>query len=380
MISVVNMLRMQSYGICISMLLVVLIKMIIEKDNDNLQNKLFTATICFSLSILVVEAAGWVFDGEAGMYARITVIACNSLQQVLIFVPAALWAMYADYLVYSSNNRIKNIAIISGIVLIYFTFLSVSAQFNHLLFYIDSANRYHRGAWYWQSQCMVYVFLLYVVVILILNRNELARSVFIPMLLFPVMPVAGILLQMIFYGLSTAWSGVSISILILYIYIQSQKSSKDYLTGLYNRRQLDLYLKNNINGRSPSKILSVIMIDINRFKEINDTWGHEMGDSALKYCADILKKCFHYRDFIARYAGDEFVVVLELNNSNDIHNVVERLRDTVANMKNDEKVPYRLSLSIGYALFPDEGNDAARILQLADERMYIEKNKIISTR
>lgn len=370
-----TMLRMQSYAICISMLLVVLIRMITEKDNDSPQNRIFTGIICFTLSILVVEAAGWVFDGMPGEYARIMVTAVDALEQVLILIPAILWMMYADYLVYSSNDRIKKIAFLSGIAFIYFIILSVSAPINHLLFYIDSANRYHRGIWYWQSQGITYLFLIYVNVILFLNHKNIARSVLIPLLLFPAVPIAGIILQMMFYGLSTAWSGVSISILIVYVYIQSQKSSIDYLTGLYNRRQLDLYLKNNIKGRNPHKIMAVIMIDINRFKEINDTWGHDMGDNALKYCAEILRKCFHHRDFIARFAGDEFVVALDLEDGCDISKVIKRLKDTVANMKNDDEVPYKLSLSIGYALFPDDGQDAARILQLADERMYMEKNK-----
>jgi diguanylate cyclase (GGDEF) domain len=360
------------------MLIVILIKNITDKDNDSFQNKIFTMIIQFTLYVLTSEAIGWAFDGKSGMYSHIIVTLSDMIEMVLVLIPGILWMIYADYFIYNNMLRIKKITIISKIMLTYFTFLSVTAPFNKLLFYIDSANIYHRGSWYWQSQFVSFAFFIYVFIILLWSRKRISNDVFIPMMLFPVPPLIGILLQMFFYGLSSAWSGISISILIIYVYIQNQKSSIDYLTGLYNRRQLDLYLENNIKGRPVNKIVLLMMIDVDKFKEINDTWGHEMGDKALKHCAAILRKCFHHRDFIARYAGDEFVVVLELDNSNDVHKIIERLKDTVETTNNTGDIPYKLSFSVGYALFPDDGQDASQILQKADERMYMEKSRIKS--
>lgn len=371
-------LRLQTYVVCISMLIVILIKNITDKDNDSFQNKIFTMIIQFTLYVLTSEAIGWAFDGKSGMYSHIIVTLSDMIEMVLVLIPGILWMIYADYFIYNNMLRIKKITIISKIMLTYFTFLSVTAPFNKLLFYIDSANIYHRGSWYWQSQFVSFAFFIYVFIILLWSRKRISNDVFIPMMLFPVPPLIGILLQMFFYGLSSAWSGISISILIIYVYIQNQKSSIDYLTGLYNRRQLDLYLENNIKGRPVNKIVLLMMIDVDKFKEINDTWGHEMGDKALKHCAAILRKCFHHRDFIARYAGDEFVVVLELDNSNDVHKIIERLKDTVETTNNTGDIPYKLSFSVGYALFPDDGQDASQILQKADERMYMEKSRIKS--
>lgn len=370
-----TLLRLQVYIVSVSMLLVILIKIIIEKDTEGLQNKIFTIAICFTLWILITEAMGWTFDGKPGMFARIIVTISDMVQMVLVLIIGTLWMIYADYFIYNSINRIKNLAITSGLVLVYFIFFSVSAPFNKLFFYIDSANRYHRGDWFWQSQCIYYMFFIYVIVILLRNRNKIPRKVFIPLLLFPVPPLIGIFLQMCFYGLSLAWSGVSISILIIYVYIQSQKSSVDYLTGLYNRRQLDLYMENTLKGCTANKTISILMIDVDKFKNINDTWGHEMGDTALKHCASILRKCFHHKDFIARYAGDEFIVVLELESNEDVNKVIKRLKDTVEAMKSIENVPYKLSFSIGYAIFPYDGQNIAKIYQVADERMYIDKGK-----
>lgn len=375
MIILDTILRMQVYIISVSMLLVMLIKVLSEKDNGGFQKRIFTILIYFTLCGLIDEAMGWTFDGKPGVSARIIVTISNMIEMVLVLIPGILWMIYANYFIYNSINVIKKLVRLSGVVLIYFVILSVSAPFNKLLFYIDSANRYHRGNWFWQSQCIYCMFFIYLVVILYFNKKRIHYNDFIPLLLFPVPPLVGMSIQMIYYGTSLAWSGVSVSILIVYIYIQSQKSSQDYLTGLYNRRELDTYLGNTIKGNVSNKIVSILMIDIDKFKTINDTWGHEMGDRALKLCAAILRKCFHNEDFIARYAGDEFVVVLQLRNKKDIHKVIKRLKDTVEVMNCKVNVPYKLSFSIGYAILPDDGQDLAQVIKIADERMYIEKDR-----
>lgn len=368
-------LRLQVYIICISILLIILIKAINELDNDNLPNRIFSMIICFTLCVLITEAFTWAFDGKPGVDNRNIITISNMLEQILILIPGILWMVYADYLIYNKYNRAKNLIIFSSVIFIYFSFLSVTAPFNGLLFYIDKLNRYHRGCLYCQSQCICCMFFIYVLIILFLNRKRVPRKTFIPLLLFPVPIFIGMALQVLFYGLSSAWSGVSISILIIYIYIQSQKNSEDYLTGLYNRRQLDSYLENVIKSSKSYKIIAILMIDVDKFKAINDTWGHDMGDRALKHCALILRKCFHHKDFIARYAGDEFIVVLELKSRDDIQKVIKRLKDTVNSMRNFDNVPYELNFSIGYALFPYDGEEASQIIKMADKRMYMEKNK-----
>lgn len=369
------MLHLQVYIVSISILLVLLIKIMIEKDNDTFQSKIFTMITFFTLCVLITEAAGWVFNGKPGMNNRIILTIIDTIEFILVLIPGVFWMIYVDYSIYNSIRRVKRIAIISGLLLMYFIPLAVTTPYTKLLFYIDSSNKYNRGAWFWQSECIYYMIFIYVFAILIWNRKKIPRRILIPMLLYYLPPFAGTVLQILFYGVSLAWSGVSISILIIYVYIQNQKVTIDYLTGLYNRRKLDSYLENIAKRHKNSKKILVLMMDINKFKTINDTWGHEMGDRALKDCAMILKKCFNNREFIARYAGDEFVVVLQLKTNEDIDNVIKRLTATVNEIESIGDFPYKLSLSVGYGMFPDDGQDITKVIEVADERMYLEKNK-----
>lgn len=371
-----TLLQLQVYIISVSMLLVILIKIIIDKDYESFPNKLFAYTICSTLCILVSEAVGWTFDGRSGMYARAIVTISDMIEIALSIIPMMLWIIYVDYIIHNRKHRAKKIAVFFIIPIVYFLVFTVTAPFNHLFFYIDSSNKYHRGIWFWQVQCIYFMFFTYAMVLLFWNRNKINRKDFVPMVIFPIPPAIGLVLQMMIYGLSMAWNLASISILTIYIYIQNKKSSIDYLTGLFNRRQLDIYLKSVVKENKNNGLFAILMIDVNDFKTINDTWGHDMGDRAIKHCAKILKECFHYKDFIARYAGDEFVVVLELNERADIHRIISRLENTVENVRNTGNPPYMLGFSIGYAIFPDDGQDTEKILKVADKRMYDEKGKI----
>ncbi len=116
----------------------------------------------------------------------------------------------------------------------------------------------------------------------------------------------------------------TLSLLIIYINIQNTQLYKDYLTDLYNRRQFDNYIRAKINS-SNNKRIAGFMIDIDSFKKINDVYGHDYGDTALKSTAKILRDTFSDNDFIARYGGDEFVVVVELNDDDDPYEFIDKV-------------------------------------------------------
>lgn len=149
----------------------------------------------------------------------------------------------------------------------------------------------------------------------------------------------------------------------------------DDLTNLYNRRGFtdlgEQYLK---LAHRTSRGVSLIYLDIDRFKTINDTLGHHVGDRALRYVADTLRSTFRRSDIIARMGGDEFAVLAMEASSEDAAQLVERLREELSVLNERTKEQFQLSLSIGTTRYVGEDvTGLDDLLAKADAAMYGEK-------
>jgi len=154
-------------------------------------------------------------------------------------------------------------------------------------------------------------------------------------------------------------------------------SITDPLTGLYNRRYFDeRYSREIMRAVRYKRSLSLLMIDIDFFKQYNDTLGHLMGDMALKQVAQILAQKLRRADILARYGGEEFVVLLPEIRRKNTHIVAEKLRAAIEFEKFDgqEKLPRKnVTISVGSASFPEDANSAEELIKLADNALYAAK-------
>jgi diguanylate cyclase (GGDEF)-like protein/putative nucleotidyltransferase with HDIG domain len=154
------------------------------------------------------------------------------------------------------------------------------------------------------------------------------------------------------------------------------ESHTDPLTGLANRRSLDRQFETGLAHAARSNgTVGVVVLDLDRLKEINDTYGHEAGDRALRTIGSVLKATVRQNDLCARFAGDEFVVVLwDCSPEHEAQRVLE-LQNAVAAHPFEPRPGVRLSLSIsaGPARFPNDGSTFEELLATADERMYRDK-------
>ena len=157
-------------------------------------------------------------------------------------------------------------------------------------------------------------------------------------------------------------------------------SVTDALTGCYNRKKAtDLLISgtNRIKGRLP---MSMLMLDIDHFKNVNDTYGHEMGDEVLKFIATTTRDCIRNEDYLFRWGGEEFVIVLINTKLKGAGKVAERIRRAIATEnKNSVNHDIPITVSIGVAEYDGESFDLS--LKKADELMYKAKttgrNKVV---
>ena len=147
----------------------------------------------------------------------------------------------------------------------------------------------------------------------------------------------------------------------------------DDLTGLFNHRYLHMALEKEIIRASRYGLkFSVVFIDLDHFKEINDTHGHLAGSKALTEVAAILRKSVREVDTLFRYGGDEFTGLLVETDTEGAKIAAERMRSSIekATLLKEEGINARVTATIGYATFPDHTNDKFALIDMADHAMY----------
>ncbi len=151
----------------------------------------------------------------------------------------------------------------------------------------------------------------------------------------------------------------------------------DLLTGLPNRALFHDRLSNTIsNARRKNDRLSVLFLDLDRFKVVNDTLGHSVGDELLKQVANRLRSCLREGDTVARLGGDEFIILLPNINSDDIARLVgKKLVDTIKQAFFVDGNELFLTASIGISMFPEDGETADQLIKNADTAMYYTKEQ-----
>lgn len=149
------------------------------------------------------------------------------------------------------------------------------------------------------------------------------------------------------------------------------QATHDTMTDLVNRSAFMESLREQT--RKANQHVLVLMIDMNGLKSINDTYGHRFGDAALVAIARRLKNGSRPEDVVARLGGDEFALVMTFTERPNIQQVIMRLRKHVNRDFAFEDFQRELSVSIGYAIFPDEDSSIELLLHRADLRMYADK-------
>jgi diguanylate cyclase (GGDEF)-like protein/putative nucleotidyltransferase with HDIG domain len=158
-----------------------------------------------------------------------------------------------------------------------------------------------------------------------------------------------------------------------------QSALRDSLTGLYNARHLGQFLdgelKSAVDKNTP---LTVLVLDLDNFKPVNDRFGHARGNQVLRDLGAIFHSVLRSGDLVARYAGDEFVIVLPGTGAAEARTVVEKMRAAVAEydprLTGEHLGDITVGVSIGAATFPQDGMDTTTLMAFADRAMYRDKN------
>lgn len=340
------------------------------------QDRIYRWLVLSTMVITLFDAGAWAVNGQPGEAAMAANYLCNCLLFSLSPVPVALWYLYSDYQIFRSERRLRKILPWLGLILAANAGLSVASLFLGLYFSIDSDNLFVRAdsVFYCLFLLGTLGFLVITTTKVALFRKQIEKNHYAAMLLFAVPPLLGGVAQVLIYGINILWSCTGLSVLFVFIFIQNQRLNTDPLTGAYNRRQLGTYIQSRIRQSGGDHLLAGLMLDLDGFKNINDTFGHAAGDQALVKTVSILRQCLRSGDRIFRFGGDEFIVIMEIPSIEALHSVVQRIRNGFSLHNAAPDHTYRLQPSIGYMLYDSTSDmDSDAFLKSLDSLMYADK-------
>lgn len=306
------------------------------------------------------EALGVILDGSAPAF--------RTLHSIVKFTELSVTPLIPVFFATAFNPFKARKYIL--LVLLCHAVLEFLSMFFGITFFVDAQNVYHHCNFYFIYYIAIAVsagYLIYTVSDF--HRRYQSRN-FVELLLIAAFVLTGIVLQAVDSEMRVTWTSVSIGMFMFYIYYCSAILHTDALTELLNRRSFEKHISEE------KKRVGILFFDVNRFKYVNDNYGHGYGDECLETIAKALKTVYGKYGYCYRIGGDEFCVILHKNvdSADEMNETLVSYLDE--KRKTDEKLP---SVAVGYAVFDPKKETATDALGRADKAMYSDKSEMRSS-
>lgn len=334
------------------------------------QRYLFRMVTLANVALAAMDLLWVLGSGGLLLFAPVHLRGLNVLYYFAAGLSCYLWFLYSENVQESRVTRSNRNMLLAALPLLVFCALVFFSPETGWIFFVDSAGGYHRGEFYFLAFLITYGY-LFATAGNALRRSRRtpsyqARSRYRTLAVFILPPVVTGAIQFFLPRLPVICIGATLSMLNVYISLQEQLISVDPLTRLNNRNQLRQHLYSRLShpGKRP---LYLLMMDGDQFKHINDQYGHIEGDHALQEIAQaLIRACTGRHDFIARYGGDEFIILHEAEDEESVEELCRRVHAEMA--RADTRYP--LSVSIGCARYTPDLETGQQWIERADAELY----------
>ena len=356
-----------SNGTGIFILLILLYASHDRIQRGRLEDKIYAFMIFGVMMGCVCEILSYAIDGKVfpGCYF-LSYISNTYLYTFNMLLPIAV-LFYIDLGLYNDPSRLwkqyKPQIILAAVMILF----NVVNYFTPVIFYVSPENLYSRRPLSYVYYVVIMYFFITALILNIKYEKENGTKSFFNVYVFLIPVLTGAALQFMFYGLSMAWLSAAVGLTGLYMMQQNEAAYVDPLVETFNRQYLNSTLASWINRGTP---FVGVMLDVDRFKQVNDTYGHSEGDRVLKIIADILKAARSGKELVFRFAGDEFVVLKMGNDEEGMKSYMEAVnkRTEAYNLQNPE-----FMLSLSYGMSSCRSGDPDVFMKEMDNRMYAMK-------
>lgn len=334
-----------------------------------------------SSSVLFISDNVW-FAMDQGFIIRSYALEMliKSIYFLAFIIMSFCWWLYFNYLQNKKSIKLRRVFSIDfAPVVLEIILLLINIKIP-ILFGFDNKLQYFRGNFFSIQYIIGYFYFAISSITALLGafkeENYAERNRYLNIFMFPVLPAICGIVQFFDWRLPVACVGITFSSMTMYMSEIRSLISKDQLTNISNRRQILSDIQFALNSHHADGKILVLMIDVDFFKEINDTYGHERGDEVLKDTAIIIRDFASditgRRQSVGRLGGDEFIAMIELDEGTGIDMLINRLTDAYLKYAKDEGL--HTSLSIGYAT-NNKPISVREIIRQADNMMYENKKR-----
>ena len=353
---------------CVVLLLLLYLTIKLRKQAIGTSNQLFFKLLWMTILLLVLEVLSWTFDRVPGQNLLNYIFNFSFCLSTSLVIP--IIASYLDYHIYGSYDRLKKRWFYIQPFILTALLLLINI-FEPVLFSVSADNIYRRESFMIVMPIINISIFAYLCYLAYKRRAYIQREVIWVIFIYVLIPAVAAFVQVAFFGMFILWPMMAVTVVLTYIFLETISTSRDYLTGLFSRHRIDDYLEYMLQHK---KSFILVMIDIDNFKSINDKHGHLSGDLALKAFSKSLINNFEKAKVVGRYAGDEFILLIDNYNFSEMKERLLKVEDQMKELYDSRETEFLVTFSYGYYERTEgESISYEDIINRVDKMMYCNK-------
>jgi len=361
---------------CLSFSLVIFTKITIDMGTEREVHALRRLLIAFILFLIAdaIWSMGyydtWLMPPAAsGIIEAVTML-------IMGFV-AYHWFVFVENRLRAPYVNARFFPLFAVIPLIITALLFVTTPFTAWIFTIGPDASFTTGPLYALPAIVVLVYLIYTtihaLICFIRVSSNTRKREYLTLVSFAVPAFAGSVIDIVLHGMPIMAITVFSSLLLVFMNSQNSRINTDMLTGLNNRRRAEEYIDGSLSDLPDDSSFYLFMVDVDFFKEINDTWGHGEGDRALRLIAEGLRKAMEgHHGLAARWGGDEFLLATHLNPTETPEDFERTIQSEINSTCDQNNVGYCIIVSTGFVK-AEPGETRDDLVLQADNKRYEQK-------